>query len=491
MGAKSFLLIVACHIIPFALLVSMVNSSNTNLRNAEDCRPGVFEPTVTIANSSHLLVGWEGVFQGCSSRKLRLVLDGKKEIIVPVMKMAIALPADVCLKHEVTLKLDHTDLSYKQKILYNENTFEMLNQRRYGGLLKDVMHTLCINEQTDNGTLVTLQIPEEIQRCIRSGNEAQVEEAKHVWEPDFIRMEIINPEVASENITIDIELIKQHLEECSCRPKRIEPQVDPLNSTHLQINWNNSFTECKRDIIIKSVSVTIDGEEETEEMPKVVPFSSLQYVQVNVSSDPCENHTIIVTMSLKNASKDKVVLRTSYIGESDPEFCPMVRDQELSYLAVILIPLATTFLILLVIVMVFFCMRRYRGGFLTPIEVHHVPDPSYLPTPWSQTETESSSDSQPSSMYPPSSLKSDDPLLTPFPVANIQTELLVDVHGSTVKKTTLKRPKTDGLRGVDISYKWQLTNATSDGEEERVTILEGGGRSNTASPDPRRHPIFS
>merc|ERR1711963_126362 len=425
MGAKSFLIIVACHITSLALLSSIVNTSNANLRNGEDCRPGVFEPTVTIANSSHLLVGWEGVFQGCSSRKLRLVLDGKKEIIVPVMKMAIALSADVCLKHEVTLKLDHTDLSYKQKILYNENTFEMLNQRRYGGLLKDVMHTLCINEQTDNGTLVTLQIPEEIQRCIRSGNEAQVEEAKHVWEPDFIRMEIINPEVASEKMT-------------------------------------------------KEVSV-----------------SSIQYVQANVSSDPCENHTIIVTMNLKNASKDKVVMRTSYIEESDPEFCPMVRDQELSYLAVILIPLATTFLILLAIVMVFFCMRRYRGGFLTPIEVHHVPDPSYLPTPWSQTETESSSDSQPSSMYPPSSLKSDDPLLTPFPVANIQTELLVDVHGSTIKKTTLKRPKTDGLRGVDISYKWQLTNATSDGEEERVTILEGGGRSNTASPDPRRHPIFS
>ena len=44
------------------------------------------------------------------------------------------------------------------------------------------------------------------------------------------------------------------------------------------------------------------------------------------------------------------------------------------------------------------------------------------------------------------------------------------------------------VKSVDVRYKWQLTNTTSDGEEEEVTIVEGGGRSNQASPDPRRNP---
>ena len=196
--------------VTMAWLVSVVHSSNSSLRDIDNCRQGSFEPKVTVANSSHLLVSWEGVFPGCSRRKVEVILD-KKVTRIQVEQMSTALPADVCQKHTVTVALEHEDSTHAHVLVFNENTFKIANTRRYGGLLEDVRHTICRKSHEDNYTVVSLDIPEKISRCILSGNEAKVEQRKQIWEPNFIQMEIINPEVANESLTIDVELIKSHL----------------------------------------------------------------------------------------------------------------------------------------------------------------------------------------------------------------------------------------------------------------------------------------
>merc|ERR1719500_702533 len=210
------------------------------------------------------------------------------------------------------------------------------------------------------------------------------------------------------------------------------------------------------------------------------------------------NQTLSVTLNLKDGSKDRIA--SNQVITADSVFCgpwPQQGSPPLDLALAFLVPLVTTLLVVLAIAMAILYLRRNKARLcccvplhFTPIQVHHVPDATYLPTPWSHTETEtetqSSSESQHSSMYRPPSSRNG--LLTPSTAAKVETELLVDLNGSTIKKTTMKRPKTDGVKSVDVRYRWQLTNVTSDGEEEELTILEGGGRSNQASPDPRRNP---
>ena len=505
------------NMVTIAWLVSVVHSSNSSLRDIDNCRQGSFEPKVTVANSSHLLVSWEGVFPGCSRRKVEVILD-KKVTRIQVEQMSTALPADVCQKHTVTVALEHEDSTHAHVLVFNENTFKIANTRRYGGLLEDVRHTICRKSHEDNYTVVSLDIPEKISRCILSGNEAKVEQGKHASEPSFIQMEIINPEVANESLTIDVELIKSHPENCECQSKSqslgsvglcppAEPEpgstsspdvkngdskqsgalplVEAVNSTHFWISWNNTFTEqCNRETI-ESVTVTLDSKDATIEFE--LEFEEM--VNVFLSFDPCETQTLSVTLNLKDGSEDRVF--TNQVSIADSVFCDL-RPEPLDLDLAFLIPLVTIFLVVLTVVVAILYLRRNKDRpcccvplRFTPIQVHHLPDATYLPTPWSQseteTETQSSSESQQSS-------SSRNGLLTPSTAAKVETELLVDLNGSTIKKTTMKRPKTDGVKSVDLRYKWQLTNVTSDGEEEELTILEGGGRSNQASPDPRRNP---
>ena len=183
--------------LPKTLLASTVHSTNSSLRDIDNCQQGSLEPKVTVANSSHLLVSWEGVFLKCAGRKVEVTLDSQVTRI-QVERMAIALPADVCLKHKVMVALEHEDSRHAYVLVYNENTSNMSNTQRYGGLFGDVRHKICLKTQKDNYTRVSLDIPEKIRGCILSENEVNIVEGKQIWEPNFIQMEITNPEVPND-----------------------------------------------------------------------------------------------------------------------------------------------------------------------------------------------------------------------------------------------------------------------------------------------------
>jgi len=468
--------------VTIALLAFIVHSSNSSLTDIDNCRQGSFEPKVTVANSTHLNVSWEGVFLGCSGKKVELILDEQVTRIEEEQAFT-AIPADVCLKHTVTMGVENEDS--KHVLVYNENT------RLYGGLLENMRRTICTKRKKDNCTVVSLDIPEKIRRCILSRSEAKVEERKW-WEPNFVQLEIINPEVADKSLTIDVDLLKSQPDDCespkngNCKPSSILPQVQAVNSTHSWISWNNTFTqECNKETI-ESVTLILDSQNVTKDLD----FEEI--MNISLAFNPCVNQTLSVTMNLKNGSKHRVF--RDQVNTPDSVLCDL---QPIDLVLAFLVALATTLVVVLTVgIAILFLRRNKTCSFcrlpldFTPIKVYHLPDATYLPTPWSHTETEtetqSSSESQQSSMYRPPSSRNG--LLTTSPAAKVETELLVDLNGSTIKKTRIKRPKTDGVKSVDVRYKWQLTNMTSDGEEEEVTIVEGGGRSNQASPDPRRNP---
>ena len=457
-------------------LASLANASPPPFLKDIDCQQGDIEPTVTVANSSYLKVAWVGVFElygGCKGRKVKVTLDDQVNL-VQMEKMSIALPADVCLKHNITVTLENGDPKHGHRIVYNENT------QRYGGLLEDVKHEICTKVHNENDFVVSLNIPKEIQHCIRSGHDAKVKKAKQFWKPNIIQVELINPEDENKTMTIDIPLIPPYTksipEVCECKPSELLSEVEAEDETHLSISWNNTFPGKCREII-ESVTLTLNDKNTTRD------FEDLS---VSLYSDACENQNLSATLNMKDASK--VVMNKVYTVKNDSDFCHRVAGPLVLALA-FLIPLAITLVVVLTVALL--CIRRDTIRF-TPIKVHHVPDATHLPSPWSrqsEAETESSNESQQSSaiICQPPSLRFEDAFLTPSADAKVETELLVGLSGSTIKKTTMKRPKKDGIKSVDITCKWQLTNATSDGEEEQLTILEGGGRSNQASPDPRRN----
>ena len=266
-------------------------------------------------------------------------------------------------------------------LVFSKNTFKIANTRRYGGLLEDVRHTICRKSHEDNYTVVSLDIPEKISRCILSGNEAKVEQGKQIWEPNFIQMEIINPEVANESLTIDVELIKSHPENCECqsksqslgsvglcppaepepgstsspdvkngdcKPSGILPLVEAVTSTHLWISWNNSFTQqCNRETV-ESVTLTLDSKNGTIDFE--LEFEEI--VNVSLSFDPCMNQTLSVTLNLKDGSKDRVA--SNQVITADSVFCgpwPQQGSPPLDLALAFLVPLVTTLMVVLTIAM--------------------------------------------------------------------------------------------------------------------------------------------
>ena len=388
------------HMVMIALLTFTAHCSPGRLNpSTNDCRPGGLKPTVTVGNSSHLLVGWEGVFLGCAGQSVRVALDGLVTS-VKVEEKSTARLADPCLKHTVVVKLPYEDSKYEHKLVYNEHTFKQHSHRRYGGLLGDVRQSICRKTQVDNYTTGSLDIPAKISRCILSGNEVKIEKATHSWEPNYFQLEIIDPDDANDSVHIDVEMNNARPNACACTPSGRPPKVGFANSSHLWINWNGSFTQCNKETI-DFVTVTLDNRNTTTKFDTVNHY---------LSYDPCVNHTILVTLNLKDESIDNTVAT-----QFSTEMIHVKNNTTLCHsqpvVPVVALVLMATLLIILIVSIAIFCIRRnslsrkhsqsqssissgspdpLRPGQYTPIIVHHVPDSSYLPNyqqGWSQSSS--------------------------------------------------------------------------------------------------------
>ena len=362
-----------------ALLTFTADCSPKKLTTSSNiCRPGGLKPTVTVADSSHLLVGWDGVFLGCAGQNVTVILDDLVTT-VQVEEKSTSWYADPCLKHTVVVKLPYEDT--KHKVVYNENTFKPLNTRRYGGLLEDVRQSICRNTEVTNLTDALLDIPERIGRCILSGNEVNIKKATQQWEPDYFQLKIVNPDESDDSLTIDVEMERPWPRACACKPSHLLPEVWIANSSHLGIHWNGSFTQCNNETI-NSVTVTLDNQDIT---------TNIENMNHYIPSDPCENHTILVTLNYEDESTQYST--EMFHVEIDPALC------QAPFPAVALI-LVATLLVILIVVLAIFCNTRSNlsgdrsqsqstistgspgplcPGQYTPIIVHHVPDASYLP----------------------------------------------------------------------------------------------------------------
>merc|ERR1719500_375608 len=99
------------------------------------------------------------------------------------------------------------------------------------------------------------------------------------------------------------------------------------------------------------------------------------------------NQTLSVTLNLKDGSKDRVA--SNQVITADSVFCgpwPRQASLPLDLALAFLVPLVTTLLVVLTIAIAILYLRRNKARpcccvplHFTPIQVHHVPDATYLP----------------------------------------------------------------------------------------------------------------
>ena len=181
---------------PFGLFVLMLVSSASSQTSQDPClddhdgpckRSSQCQPKITPSNSTHLLVNWEEVSEGCESHieSIRITTTNWKsfEAFKFEQKYDSVVEANPCLHHSIAIGLIMTQ-SYIERygrgymsIPSTEyNTIERQDSNYpYGGLLqKEMLPKICLKE---NGTVSVPNPPVALKNCeVTSGDVEESEE---------------------------------------------------------------------------------------------------------------------------------------------------------------------------------------------------------------------------------------------------------------------------------------------------------------------------
>ena len=199
-----------------------------HLKGCEPCSVAVEgeDPEISLANSTHIILSWEGVFSGCSDNDVKEVyvqfqsrnyndettsmkLDGAK-----FSQKRAFFKSNPCLQHQMMVTLDLGNGRYlsSKATIYNEvkhaaryNYYKTL----YAGLInKEVVQKTCLEKSTSNLTIP--DPPQGLTKCILEkeviGGSAML---GHRLKIEF---KIVNPENVRE--IIDFEAVVDKLGFC-------------------------------------------------------------------------------------------------------------------------------------------------------------------------------------------------------------------------------------------------------------------------------------
>ena len=167
------------------IFFAMVSSSASNQFYVYDLCPDAHkgpckrssqcEPFITPSNSTHLLINWEDVFEGCQKKHLERI---EVEINKGVTKMKIntsvnedsaSVKANPCLQHDIVITMimtqNYSDI-YGRGVVrtptFRYNSRKSMNYP-FGGLLAtQVVPKICLKT---NGTITVPDPPKALQNC--------------------------------------------------------------------------------------------------------------------------------------------------------------------------------------------------------------------------------------------------------------------------------------------------------------------------------------
>ena len=162
-------------------------------------------PKVTVANSTHLRVSWDGMFSGCSSNDVGTMIaevehrvaqntDSDKTILLDFKEKEGLLLLDPCLQYNIFLRIISFDeFVYRDSQIAEYNAIWKLNiATLYGGLLQDekFMQDVCLKEE---GEITIPDPPEGVRKCMLTRGDQEHEEFTAPGQTHFIPLKIHNP----------------------------------------------------------------------------------------------------------------------------------------------------------------------------------------------------------------------------------------------------------------------------------------------------------
>ena len=193
-----------------ALILIIAASANQDLcpdKHEGPCtRSSQCLPLVTPKNSTHLLVNWENVFEGCKKKdleRMEIIIqenESPKEskVVTINQEKTFLLEASPCLKQTITIVVvmsqKYTDEHRRAAI--RTPGFQYNNRHKdknypFGGLLaNEVLPSICLKE---NGTFVIPSPPEALRRCGVISGEVNDNNFQEVGTTANVRISFNNP----------------------------------------------------------------------------------------------------------------------------------------------------------------------------------------------------------------------------------------------------------------------------------------------------------
>ena len=210
-------------------------------------------PKVTVANSTHLRVTWQGLFSGChksdvlsmmavsSHKTLQGKLSTMTHVDLDFEKEVGFLALNPCLEHEVYLSLrSHNEVSYRysEKVKYNDVSRPNIASL-YGRLLpkEKFMENVCLKEE---GVVTFPEPPEAISKCILTRGDLRWPEFTALGQGHSVPMKILHPTKETEwEITAPVNRII----DCASTTQKPTPTTNNQNISSPSSNDRNVQTQ--------------------------------------------------------------------------------------------------------------------------------------------------------------------------------------------------------------------------------------------------------
>ena len=209
-------------------------------------------PRVTVANSTHLRVSWQGLFTGCNSYDVgnmvavvEHLVQNTDSFILPVIvnfeEKEGLLPVSPCLQYSIYLGLiDNGGVGQRDSKIVKYNDITKLHTASlYGGLLEDekFIDNVCLKEE---GKYITFpDPPEAVSDCILTRGDQENNEFTAPGQSHHIPLKILNPS-NRESLTITAKV--QRIEQCSLEITTTTTTTTPTGTGSTTIDPNLSTT---------------------------------------------------------------------------------------------------------------------------------------------------------------------------------------------------------------------------------------------------------
>ena len=188
---------------------------------------------MTVSNSTHLRVSWNGLFTGCTSQDVGFLImlavpeqssnsydlsDSSKTFSAEFERREALVALDPCLSYQIYIRIfSNGGGSFRESKIIKYN--DMSQQAHfYGGMLKEFLEKICL--KNEEGVIRIGDPPEAVSKCILTRGEQVNDALTAPGQSIQIQLTILNPTNREPlNITANLNGIDRCARKVTARPR--------------------------------------------------------------------------------------------------------------------------------------------------------------------------------------------------------------------------------------------------------------------------------